>query len=159
MLRQPPGHLHPPSPENLKTFIQHCAFSNVWGGYCCGNLRVQFEKSKQTSHVNGNEERSGGCWNIKLAKYATKVAENRNWDQNLGIRISAKIWQIFHFCQKPSAMLNQKLSKCGPNWPKFPLSYKSDFFAIFIVFYGFFLWTTATAPSPFWKFEKLDLKL
>ena len=50
----------------------------------CGNFRVEFEKSKQTSHVNGNEERSAGCWNIKLAKYATKVAENMNWAQNLG---------------------------------------------------------------------------
>ena len=47
-------------------------------------MRVEFEKSKQTSHVNGNEERSGGCWNIKLAKYATKVAENMNWDKRKG---------------------------------------------------------------------------
>ena len=62
----------------------------VWGSW--GNLRVEFEKSKQTSHVNGNEERSGGCWNIKLAKYATKVAENMNWDKRKGR--GAKLWQI-----------------------------------------------------------------
>ena len=32
--------------------------------------------------VNGNEERSAGCRNIKLAKYATKVAENRKRKKN-----------------------------------------------------------------------------
>ena len=61
--------------------------------------------------VNGNEERSAGCRNMKLAKYATKVAENRNREKTKKRKFQEK-----YYLQSKSLMLHPPLKSLMHNF-------------------------------------------
>ena len=81
----------------------------------CGNLRVELNLKSPNKLpalcVNGNEERSAGCRNIKLAKYATKVAENRNREKTKKRKFQEK-----YYLQSKSLMLHPPLKSLMHNF-------------------------------------------